>query len=328
MISRLVDRLLEGDRRALSRLFTLLEQDADALSSVMAAVNSRVGKAYCIGITGPPGAGKSTIVDGLIQIARAQGSTVGVLAVDPTSPFSGGAVLGDRIRMQRHSLDPGVFMRSLATRGFHGGVSRTARVCVRLLDAFGKDLVFVETVGVGQTELDIMRVADSVVVCLVPEAGDAIQTMKAGLMEIADIFVVNKADRDGARRLATAIGSMLDLKSARSWWTQPVLLTRADRNEGIQELFDSVTDHRRVLQETENLDLRRRQRQREEFVRTLKEAVEVEIAGLLVGDGSLNEMAAKVESGDLDPYSAAAQVLAEGHLFSQLVKEVGDPTDS
>ena len=320
MVSQLLENMLKGDRRALARLFTLLEQDADAVSSAMKAVYPHAGRAYCIGVTGPPGAGKSTIVDGLVKILRGQGSAVGVLAVDPTSPLTGGAVLGDRIRMQSHYLDESVFIRSLATRGVHGGLSRITSVSVNLLDAFGKDVIMVETVGVGQTELDIMTVADSVVVCLTPESGDAVQAMKAGLMEIADIFVVNKADRGGSGRLVAEIKGMLALGGGDSWWRPPILTTQAHKGEGIQALYDAILEHRRAMEETSHLQRRRRERQTQEFAQTLQEAVQVGIADLISQDGALGAIAARVESGELDPYSAADQVLNDGQLFTQLAR--------
>lgn len=325
MISRLVDKMLKGDRRALSRLFSLLERDAESLSAVMRAVYPHRGGAYCIGITGPPGAGKSTIVDGLVKILRQQGKAVGVLAVDPTSPFSGGAVLGDRIRMQRHFLDEGVFIRSMATRGVSGGVSRGARASVKLMDTYGMDMIIVETVGVGQTELDITKVADTVVVTLVPEGGDAVQAMKAGLMEIGDIFVVNKADRVGAGRLVAIIKAMVGIGGGESWWRPPILTTQAHKGEGIQALYDGVLQHRQAMETTSNLERRRSQRQAQEFAQTLKEAVEAGIAGLISQeDGPLSAIAAQVRKGELDPYSAAERLLEDDLFFSQLARALGD----
>ena len=308
--------MLKGDRRALARLFTILEQDSRRLPSIMKAVHPHTGRAYCVGVTGPPGAGKSTIVDSLVEIVRSQGLSAGVLAFDPTSPFSGGAVLGDRIRMQRHYLDRGVFIRSLATRGVHGGLSRVAGASVKLLDAFGTDIIIVETVGVGQTELDVTKVADTVVVVLVPEAGDAVQAMKAGLMEIGDIFAVNKADRDGAGLLAAAVRTTLDLGDGQRWWRPPVLLTRAHTGEGIQALYDQILAHRDAMEKTSNLRLRRGERQKEEFAQTLRQALEARMSGLISRDGPLSRIAARVESGELDPYSAAAQVLDDSLLYS------------
>src|SRR6266436_640047 len=195
---RMIDRMLGGDRLALARLITQVENRTAALPAIMKAVYPRAHGAYVVGVTGPPGAGKSTVVDRLTVLLRAEGATVGVVAVDPSSPFTGGAVLGDRIRMQTHALDPGVFIRSMATRGSLGGLAAATGDVIKLMDAFGFPWILIETVGVGQTELDIVRQADTTVVILVPESGDSVQAMKAGLMEVADIFVVNKADRDGA----------------------------------------------------------------------------------------------------------------------------------
>ena len=327
MVSPLVERMLEGDRRALARLLTLLERDLDKLPAVMRAIHHLTGRAYCLGVTGPPGAGKSTIVDRLVQIFRRKGAAVGVLAVDPTSPFSGGAVLGDRIRMQRHYLDEGVFIRSLATRGAHGGLSTIARASVKLLDASGKDVIIVETVGVGQTELDIVRVADTVVVVLVPEAGDGVQTMKAGLMEIGDIFLVNKADREGAGRLVAAIDATLGLGDGSAPWRPPVLLSQAHRGEGIQALHDKVLEHRQAMETNSRLECRRRQRQKLEFAQTLQEAVDAGISELMSRDGALKDLATRVETGELDPYSAAAQVLGDGALFSHLASTFQSSSD-
>ncbi len=311
---QLVQRMLEGDRRALARLFTVMEQDADAVPALMRAVHSRIGGAYCVGVTGPPGAGKSTIVDGIVQVARGAGAGVGVLAVDPTSPFTGGAVLGDRIRMQRHALDEGVFIRSLGTRGRRGGLSRTIGAAVKLLDASGRDLVIVETVGVGQTELDIMGVADSVVVVLTPESGDAVQAMKAGLTEIADLFVVNKSDREGAGRLVATMRSALEMAASDEAPRPVVLKTRADRGEGLSALYDAVMEHRRAIETSSILDRRRRERRRRELTDTLTDSVRQVVTRLLSESEEVKELEAKVEAGEIDPYSAAACILENAPL--------------
>ena len=310
--------MLEGERRALAQLLTLLEQDQKAVPPVMKAVHSRTGRAYCIGLTGPPGAGKSTVVDGIVRILRDEGTSVGVLAVDPTSPFTGGAVLGDRIRMQRHSLDEGVFIRSLGTRGTQGGLSRTVGAAVKLLDAFGREVVIVETVGVGQTELDIMGVADTVVVVLTPESGDAVQAMKAGLTEIADVFVVNKADREGAGRLVAALRSALAMAGADVKWRPPVLRAEAHKGDGIQALYNAVVKHRRTIETDSVLEERRRERRRMELADALTDAVQDSVTRLLSDSVALKDLEAKVEAGEIDPYSAAAEVLNDGTLLSFL----------
>jgi LAO/AO transport system kinase len=221
----------------------------------MSRVQERCGKAYKIGVTGPPGAGKSTLTDKLIAHLRKQGKTVGVVAIDPSSPFSGGAVLGDRIRMQDHAGDDGVFIRSLGSRGSLGGISRATREVVKLFDAFGMDYVLVETVGVGQTELDIMEIVDTTVVILTPESGDAIQTMKAGILEIADVFVVNKADRDGAPMMQAELKAMLELGAhGPSDWMPPALLVQANKDQGVRELLNAVEDHHAYRRQAHGAD--------------------------------------------------------------------------
>jgi GTPase len=245
-VTELLKKLLAGDRLALSRMITLVENQSEKLPKIMSEIHRHLGKAYYVGITGPPGAGKSTLVNRLISQLRAAGKKVGVVAIDPSSPFSGGALLGDRIRMQDHASDEGVFIRSLGSRGAHGGVSRATRDVVRLMDAFGMDWVLIETVGVGQTELDVMELAHTTVVILTPESGDTIQTMKAGLLEVADIFVVNKCDREGADRIVHELRAMVEM-SQNSDWEVPVLATQADQNLGIKELLASIEEHRRFL---------------------------------------------------------------------------------
>ena len=315
MVSQLVEDATSGNRRALARLFTLLERDDDTLAAIVRATHTHAGNAYTVGVTGPPGAGKSTLVDGLVRASRDEGLSVGVLAVDPTSPFSGGAVLGDRIRMQQHFLDRGVFIRSLATKGAHGGLSRVAWAAARLLDACGRDVVYVETVGVGQTELEVMRVADTVVVAVVPEAGDAVQAMKAGLMEIADVFVVNKADRSGADRMVSALRSMLEIGEHRPDWMPPVIASQAHRKLGIPELHDAIARHRETLSAGCGLSRRRGERLREEFTRTLAERIQSRLADATSPGGALAELAARVERGEVDPYTAAGQAVSAGITF-------------
>ncbi len=318
----LVERMLAGDRRALARLMTLVEARPPEIYAIMAAVSCCQKKAPRLGITGPPGAGKSTLIDCLIREWRKRGDTVGVVAVDPSSPFTGGAVLGDRVRMQDHALDPGVFIRSLGSRGSHGGISRATMEIASLLDAFGMDRVLVETVGVGQTELDVIGLADTTAVILVPEAGDTIQTLKAGLMEIGDLFVINKADRDGADRIAAEVRSMLQLVPARDGWSVPVLKTVASNDEGIAEFVDAVNAHQSYCRDQPEVE----QFRRDYLKRWLVELILTELAARIrrAGDGPGSDLFAAVAKGELDPYSAAARILADPELmrsFLELEKE-------
>ncbi len=302
-------RLLKGEVRALSRAISAVERGTTQAAGFMEGVDGHTGRAYTVGVTGPPGAGKSTIVGELTRLLREEGLTVGIIAVDPTSPFSGGALLGDRIRMQRHFLDDGVFIRSVATRGQSGGLPRIVKSIGRLLDASGKDVILVETVGVGQTELGIMGVADTVVVTLMPESGDAVQTLKAGIMEIADVYVVNKADREGAFQMAAAITSMLRMTVGTLDWEPPVVTTQADAGKGIDELWDRVKAHREFLTDTGGLASKRRARRRDEFLETVEEELSRRVRDLARLDGSVQELVARVETGDSDPFSAAASLL-------------------
>jgi LAO/AO transport system kinase len=316
----LVDRMLAGDRTALARLMTLVEGRVAAVPEIMSRVYPHTGRAHVVGITGPPGAGKSTLVDRLATHLRATGRRVGIVAVDPSSPFSGGAVLGDRIRMQTHYLDPGVFIRSISTRGSHGGIPRATRDIVRLFDAFGMDVVLVETVGVGQTELDIMRLATTVVVVLVPEAGDAVQVMKAGLLEIADVFVVNKSDRDGADRIEQELSQMLALRPANPW-TIPVVRTEARAGIGTEAVLQAVERHRETARATANGEEARRIGDvvdiiDEELQRRLHAAFAAEHDGV-------GPLLAAVRSGSVDPYSAAVQVLSDPSVLGVLLKQRG-----
>src|SRR3989440_6954168 len=285
----LVERMLGGDRLALARLITHVENRSVAVPSIMQAIHARASDTYVVGITGPPGAGKSTVVDRLTAALRRENATVGVVAVDPSSPFSGGAVLGDRIRMQTHALDPGVFIRSMATRGSLGGLARATGDAIKLLAAAGYAWILVETVGVGQTELDIMKLADTTVVVLVPESGDAIQTMKAGLMEAADVFLVNKADRSGAPALMAELtfAAHLSLTSAASpkniGREIPVLSAEAQSGVGIAELLADVRRHRAALEAAGALAARRRARRREELKTLLLDEVRQKVERALAG---------------------------------------------
>jgi LAO/AO transport system kinase len=303
------------DRLALARLITHVENRTAAVPAIMRAVHPRAQRAYVVGITGPPGAGKSTLADRLTAELRARAQTVGVVAVDPSSPFTGGAVLGDRIRMQAHVLDPGVFIRSMATRGAFGGLSRATGDTIKLLAAFGFPWILIETVGVGQTELDIMKLADSTVVVLVPESGDAVQTMKAGLLEAADVFVVNKADRAGAPAIMAELTFAAHLAYTSGPgrrdidWEIPVLATEAQNNVGVAELMEALERHRDTQEAAGALQARRRARRREEFKSLLVEEFTASVEQRL-READLARTVDQVADGELDPYSAAEAVLA------------------
>ena len=309
--------MLDGDRLALARLITRVENRAPDVPEIMRAVHARTGRAYVLGITGPPGAGKSTLVDRVTGRLRAEKQPVGVIAVDPSSPFTGGAVLGDRIRMQTHTLDPDVFIRSMATRGSLGGLARATGDVIKLMDAFGFPWIIVETVGVGQTELDIIRKVDTTVVTLVPESGDSIQAMKAGLMEVADVFVVNKADRDGAHALMAELRFSVHLHYTSGGapkdvdWEVPVLAAQAVNDVGIDELMGQVKRHRAVLEQAGALETRRQARRRAELEALLVEEFTAQVTERVQTDAALGATIEAVTAGRLDPYSAVARILAQ-----------------
>ncbi len=308
---KLVDKMLSGDRLALARLITMVESRHPSVLEILKGINSKTGRAYAIGVTGPPGAGKSTLVNEVIQAFRKKDNKkIGVIAVDPSSPFTGGAVLGDRIRMQNHTLDENVFIRSLGSRGSHGGLSRATKEIMKLYDAFGMDYIIIETVGVGQTELDIIDLADTVLVVLVPEAGDSVQTMKAGLMEIGDIFIVNKADREGADRLSKEIQFMISLKPKEDEWKIPVVLTSAHESKGIVEVVREIERHKAFQIDGDLLKEKRVKRREEEFFEILSEIIERKISEDLRSN-ELRRILDLVKNGELDPYEGAQLVLSK-----------------
>ena len=312
-------RAARGDRRALARLFTRIERDPDDLRALMRLARPHAGRASIIGVTGPPGAGKSTLVDAMTAILRAQDKTVGILAVDPTSPFTGGAVLGDRIRMQSHYQDDGVFIRSVATRGAQGGLASVVRAAATLLDAIGKDAILIETVGVGQSELDITAVADLTIVVLVPEAGDTVQTLKAGLLEIADIFAVNKADRDGAGQMASAIRATVSLDPRPIQDKPPVLLTQASAGEGVPALLTEIDARLEAMRAAGQLSQRRADQSRRQVSQLLNQTAQTAIHRLMTDDDTpAAAILTRLTNGDLDPYTAADQILKTGILSTAL----------
>jgi LAO/AO transport system kinase len=308
-LTELLERLRAGDKRAVARLISWVEDgDRDQLRDAAEALNPDAGRAQVIGLTGSPGVGKSTLADALVAAYRAQGLTVGVLAVDPSSPFTGGALLGDRVRMQRHALDEGVFIRSMATRGRLGGLAWATPQAVRVLDAAGCDLVLVETVGVGQAEVEVAGLADTTLVVLAPGFGDAVQVAKAGILEVADVFVVNKADRDGAEAVARDLRQMLHLGEARPW-SVPVVLTIAERGDGVGGLVEAIAVHRDHLASSGELERRRRRRAAREVEEVALADLRAELGELGRGE-ALDSLAEQVAAGKLGPYSAADQLLA------------------
>lgn len=304
--SALIEKFNEGDVRALSKIISVLENENGGIHPELKPLFSRIGKAYRVGITGPPGAGKSTLVDGISALYRAEKLTVGIIAVDPTSPFSGGALLGDRVRMSRAGLDPGVFIRSMATRGNIGGLAEAALDAADILDAFGKDIVILETVGVGQSELDIARAADSTVVVLVPESGDGVQAMKAGLMEIGDIFVMNKSDRPGADRAAEELKAALRLKYEQSSWNPPVISTIANRGGGCPDLLQSLKTHRDFLTTTGMLQQKRLNRKRER----IRQLVEGELRRRIWNESRMKYLETSLKTEE-NPFTIAAELLED-----------------
>jgi LAO/AO transport system kinase len=301
-------RVLAGDPRAIARAISLIEDEAPAGAELIRRIFGRTGRAYLMGVTGPPGAGKSTLVDRMTTEIRKTGQTVGVVAVDPTSPYTGGAILGDRVRMQAHAGDPGVFIRSMATRGHLGGLARATGEVAAVFDAAGKDIVIIETVGVGQDEVDIVRTADVSIVTIVPGAGDEVQALKAGIMEIADIFVVNKADRDGADRTVTSIEAMLSLQTfAEGDWRPPIVKTEAITGRGVPELLETIERFRQHTAATQGSRRRARAewRLRELLAHRFLQHVETKI----LESGEFEQILDRIAKRELDPYSAVDGIL-------------------
>jgi len=304
-----VSALLAGDRRALARLITTVENRGPEARAVMKEVYPHTGRAHIIGVTGSPGVGKSTLVDALAVELRKSGRTVGIIAVDPTSPFTGGAILGDRIRMQGVGLDEGVFIRSLATRGHLGGLSRATSDVIRLMDASGKDVVLVETVGAGQAEVDIVRLAQTTVVVTVPGLGDDIQAIKAGILEIGDIFVVNKADHDGVERAVNELELMLSLNPEKGGWRPPIVKTIARDGTGLPELTEEIDAHLAYLRDSGRLNEKNQTTSESELREIVTARAGKRILAAAAAAGLLSELVARVAAREIDPYTAADEVL-------------------
>ncbi|MGA2965333.1 MAG: methylmalonyl Co-A mutase-associated GTPase MeaB [Terriglobales bacterium] len=303
-----IGRLRSGDARALARTISLVENRSPGWSDLLKALFPHTGKARIIGLTGAPGAGKSTLVDQLAKHYRKENRTVGIVAVDPTSPYTGGAILGDRIRMQDHYSDPGIYIRSMATRGSLGGLARATADVATVLDASGRDLVMIETVGVGQDEVDIVRLADVTVVILVPGMGDDVQSIKAGIMEIADIFVINKSDREGAERVERELRAMQSLAMRNDHWTPPVVKTVASEGVGTKELAKAITDYEAYLKNKDLVFKKNVENWQERLVEMLRDAM-LERARARMDGGSLARYAAEIAEHKRDPYSLVEEIV-------------------
>jgi LAO/AO transport system kinase len=313
----LAAEVLQGSVRAMARIITLVENQDPRAFELLGSIYPHTGRAYVLGITGSPGTGKSTLTDKIISVLRRQGQTVGVVAVDPSSPFTGGALLGDRIRMQRAAGDPDVFIRSMATRGNLGGLARTTADVIKIMDGFGKDWVIVETVGVGQDEVEIAKTADTTVVVLAPGLGDTVQSMKAGVMEIADLYVINKADRSGADSLVTEVRVRVEQDShiKEADWQAPVLKTVAVENQGTEPLLEAIENHRSFLEKSGRLEKVRREKTRQETLSLLTEEISCTILEKILGDGQFDDLIDDIVAHRKDPYTSVKEIV--GTIFPE-----------
>ena len=298
----------DGDRRALARTITLVENGDPLAYGVVADIYPATGNAYAVGITGPPGVGKSSLISALVRRIRGSGTTIGVVSVDPSSPFSKGALLGDRIRLSDHFLDPGVFIRSMGTRGHLGGLAEATLQALLVLDAAGKDVVFLETVGAGQSEVEVIGIADTVVLVLMPGSGDSVQALKAGIMEIPDVIAINKMDHPAATTMLNEVRSILTLDRERDW-RPPIVLTEATRGEGVPELWEKIEEHRRYLVESGQLDERRRRNLAGEVFAVASSRAKRHLEHAVVDDPELRRLLDEVHRRELDPLTAVREIL-------------------
>lgn len=307
-IDELIQKMVSGDKRALGKIITLMEEDSSSSAYIVSKIYPLTGKAYILGITGPPGSGKSSIVDKLVSCYRNENLKVGVIAIDPTSPFTGGAILGDRIRMRSHYTDKNVFIRSMATRGTLGGLSRATSDSVKALDAFGNDVIIIETVGAGQVEVDIVKVADTVVVVSVPDMGDTIQKLKAGIMEIGNIFAVNKADIDGAEKCILEIKMMLELSETKNGWVPPIVKTFGDRDNGANELHEAIKNHHKYLLESGRQEKKKIARGKADLIYILQNLF-IKKFYEAINEEELEELGKKIASREKDPYTIIEELI-------------------
>lgn len=310
----IAEKIISGDIRSVARLIRDIDDNVPGAREVLKDLYPSTGKAYVVGITGAPGVGKSTLVDQMVTHLRGAGKTVGVLAVDPTSPFSGGAILGDRVRMQRHSMDEGVFIRSMATRGYFGGITQSTRSAIDVLDAMGKDCIIVETVGVGQDEIDIVQSAHTTIIVLVPGMGDDIQALKAGILEIGDIFVINKDDREGADRTVNDIRLMIEMdeKRYKDGWKPPILTAQAVFDKGVKEILDEIEKHHKHLQSSAQIQsLRNYEKARNDLSEMIKDKIIHDVLDEIIQSGEFEKSLQLIVKGEIDPYTACDTIVSK-----------------